>query len=743
MARAFTFLILCIGSLWLVACGPGSHAVSVRQIGKQWQLLVHQDVVHTSTQRIQDPQLAYDSQIDSGERAVYWSEGESKQPQKMFALFRNGRWDASHPADYEIDLRTGRFDPLKDLSNARMESAGPDVILALIQFHTAALESYRAELSRQGVEILQSLNNQTVLARLRTSQMDAVQNLSFVRWAGAVQAWWKVAPSLTLQQRAATQSFAVSVVPARLEDRDELLAFIIQRVGRKYISNVTHTAVDASLTRDQLWRLARSPLVQWLEPSADQPQEDMDQIREMGGANFLGQIEPVIPDQYTGIGIRGHVLEGVYREHPDFAKNEFRSDPIPVDDSRPSTHGQATYGIIFGSGAGNPAAKGLLPNAQGYYTHYDVVHQGLPEGKMKGTRYELVQRLRDEYHVMFQSASWGYAVTNDYTARSLEMDNIIFDLDLPITQSMGNNGDHEARPQAWAKNIISVGAIYHFGTIDNKDDKWDGSEIEGRSSIGPAADGRIKPDLVANYDGTLTTSVQGYTVFTGTSAATPVVAGHVGLLLEMWLRGVFSAGKAWAVNDYFAHRPHASTVKALLINSARRYAFEGVDADLTRVHQGWGFPDLKNLYLQKDHMLLIDESEVLTAGQDRTWEMDIKGDKPLAITMVFSDPPSGLMQERTLMNNLNLKVTAPDGTVYWGNNGLLAANESAAGGEPNSIDNVENVLINTPQAGKWLVQVIAEAVNADGHVETPEVDVDFALVATGIESQTLGVERTR
>ena len=83
------------------------------------------------------------------------------------------------------------------------------------------------------------------------------------------------------------------------------------------------------------------------------------------------------------------------------------------------------------------------------------------------------------------------------------------------------------------------------------------------------------------------------------------------------------------------------------------------------------------------------------------------------------------------INDLTLKVTSPSGTVYYGNNGLDAGNVSTPGGSPNTIDNVENVFIDTPEQGIWTIEVSADEVNADGHVETPEMDVDYALVISG------------
>jgi hypothetical protein len=113
--------------------------------------------------------------------------------------------------------------------------------------------------------------------------------------------------------------------------------------------------------------------------------------------------------------------------------------------------------------------------------------------------------------------------------------------------------------------------------------------------------------------------------------------------------------------------------------------------------------------------------------------------------MIFSDPPGSTAAAQARINNLDLKVTDPNGTVYWGNNGMIAqsiavgtaaynqgSNYTAPGGAPNTVDTVENVVVQNPAAGVWTVQVIGAEIVQDARLETPGVtDADFALVVTG------------
>ena len=130
-------------------------------------------------------------------------------------------------------------------------------------------------------------------------------------------------------------------------------------------------------------------------------------------------------------------------------------------------------------------------------------------------------------------------------------------------------------------------------------------------------------------------------------------------------------------------------------------------------------------------MLVVNEDKVLKNLETATYTYEVESEwSQFQATLVYNDPPANLAAAVHRINNIDLKVTAPDGTVYWGNNGLLAGNFSVAGGESNKLDTVENVIIPEPLVGTWTVEVIADEVNEDTHLETADIDVDFALVVT-------------
>jgi hypothetical protein len=440
----------------------------------------------------------------------------------------------------------------------------------------------------------------------------------------------------------------------------------------------------------------------------------MDIARTTGGANF---IETTLG--YTGQGVRAEVMDGNYLDtHTDFqlAPATMFHGLRSGDDS----HGSSTFGIVFGSGATVAAGRGMIPDAQKIFASYLSL----------SNRYTHTQELIDApLNTVFQSNSWGNTQTTAYTTISAEMDDILFQKDYCIVQSQSNTGNQTSRPQAWAKNIVSIGGVRHFNTAAETDDTSSGA------SIGPASDGRIKPDLAHYYDLVFTTTngtTTSYTNFSGTSAATPIVAGYFGIFYQMWHNGLFGNTPGATV---FESRPHMTTAKAIMINSAHQWSPTGAGINLTRIRQGWGRPDLQNLYNLRAKMFWVNETDLLTNLGSKSYTVRVPAGStdPLKATMVYADPMGVPASAQHRINDLSLKVTSPTGTIYWGNNGLSGAGQwSTSGGVANTVDTVENVYIQTPEGGNWTVEVIGSQIVQDSHTETPAVDADFALVVSGV-----------
>ncbi|WP_439656236.1 S8 family serine peptidase [Lentzea sp. HUAS TT2] len=586
--------------------------------------------------------------------------------------------------------------------------AAPAESAYLLQFRATLNDAQRHQLQGLGVRLGAFVQDGTYLARMTDTAR--VTRLSYVSGVRPFQAQPQI------MALGGSSDYLITLVEQDERDQKAVAAKVRSLGGKVNVISASREHIMATLDAGQVAQLAKLPAVIAIDP-ASAPETDMAISRESSGANYVESV-----GGYKGQGVRGEVMDGGFR----LTHQEFRTRP-PLQHTANTTntsHGTSTYGQIFASGVSS-AHRGLLPEGQGITAVYNT-----------GDRYAHTKQLVDpagQYKAVFQSNSWGDSLTTAYNSISQQMDRIVFDTDLLICQSQSNAGTRSSRPQAWSKNVLSVGGHYHFNTASRADDKWNGG-----ASIGPAADGRIKPEISNFYDRidtTTSTSDTAYTTsFGGTSGATPITCGNAGLLFQMWADGVFD-GAPGKARDVFASRPHAATAKALLINTADQHAFSGTTHDQTRTHQGWGTASVRNLYDRAKAggwklPVLVNETDLLATGQSRKYTVASDGQTPLRATLAYTDPAGSPTAAKATVNDLTLKVTAPDGTVYWGNNGLLAGNWSTAGGVANTVDTVENVLLQTPAAGNWTVEVIATSVNVDGHVETAATDADYALVVS-------------
>ncbi|PIE02910.1 MAG: hypothetical protein CSA81_05260 [Acidobacteria bacterium] len=625
--------------------------------------------------------------------------------------------------DYNLKLRYGKFDPLTRVPEVNtILRSDQQMSVYIVQFQTQPLEIYKKQLIEMGAQVHFYLASHSYLVVMNPDVKKRVEALPYVRWIGPYHPAYRMEEFMIEHLNDADTAYphltynimlfhSSRVIKADVAKRIEKLGGTVQR------SHAGKYLMEATLTPAQLFEVIRWNEVMFVDRWGTY-EKDMNLAREQGGANYIETIAG-----FTGEGVRGEVFDAGFNiTHVDFESNPLIEHTPIISDS----HGASTSGIVFGDGTGNPEARGLLPDGQGIVAVYTDVFTGQP-------RYDHTAELVQEpYNAVFQTSSVGNPRTTEYSTLSADTDARLFDFDIVHCQSQSNAGTRDSRPEAWAKNIISGGGIKHNGTLDRSDDSWTGG-----ASIGPATDGRIKPDLCAYYDGILTTTTGSTTSYTtsfgGTSGATPIIAGHVGLFFDMWSDGIFG-NNVDPNGTVFENRCHMATAKAMMINTAQPYDFEGEDHDLTRVHQGWGFPDLQKMYDMREKFVIIDETDILGNMQAVQYTLAVlPGEPELKITLVYADPPGNPSSTIHRVNDLTLKVTSPNNDIYWGNYGLLEGNWSVAGGQANHVDTVENVWIENPAEGAWVVEVLAEEINQDSHLETPELDADFALVAHGAQ----------
>jgi subtilisin family serine protease len=244
---------------------------------------------------------------------------------------------------------------------------------------------------------------------------------------------------------------------------------------------------------------------------------------------------------YNGTGIQIAILDtGINGTHPDlddlddnpntFDPKVIRkvnfSDDNTTDDLR--GHGTHCAGIAAGTGAASGGKnKGVAPGAKLWNVKVlDKNGWGEESWVISGINYAAygpdgIAHSGDEADVISMSLGGDPSDGNDPT--SIAADKAV-DLGVVVVVAAGNGANYlEISAPGDAKKVITVGA-------SSKQD-----DLASFSSRGPTLDYRVKPDILApglsinsTYPGTATY----YQVLSGTSMATPHVAGTAALLLQ-------------------------------------------------------------------------------------------------------------------------------------------------------------------------------------------------------------------
>lgn len=218
----------------------------------------------------------------------------------------------------------------------------------------------------------------------------------------------------------------------------------------------------------------------------------------------------------------------------DFINNDdVVSDEPPVDDIGQDDHGTQVLSIIAGYKPGE--LIGVAYGAEFLLAKTEKVSEN-------GMTFE--QRIEEDWWVAglewaeqhgadIVSSSLGYTDWYEYkdingmTARTTIAANIAVEKGVIVVVSAGNEGKSINWPYisvpADGFDVVAVGATDRNGNL---------AEF---SSIGPTYDGRIKPDLVAMGQDNVVVDPNnrfGYRKASGTSMATPIIAGGIALLKQ-------------------------------------------------------------------------------------------------------------------------------------------------------------------------------------------------------------------
>ena len=602
--------------------------------------------------------------------------------------------------------------------------------LVYVQFHEPVGAAERGNLTREQVRFYEAISPNTYVAKVNEKALQALGQHPLLRGIEPVEAADKLTEKIfkgTVGSHVVNQDGTWSVHVRFHEDvtLPQALAALdsaaIQAAGVKRFLFKNRLPVRAS--QQQLTRLAEDAAVSSIEEIPPPPKADNATAAQLSNVDDV----QAAPFTLNGNGVILGIWDGgpVRIAHPDLTPRvTLVENNGTIDD-----HATHVSGTMISSGVNNANARGMATNATLFSWDFD-------NGDSTTEQDDGV----DNQDIVIANHSWGTIIGWDqgsdtgntglfgsYDGTARDWDTLVRDTGLIVCKSSGNdrndcdpadNTDCDGAlgtdgqrydtigTQGNSKNVITVGAINDNGTT-----------IAVFSSSGPADDGRIKPDVVANGVSVFSTwgldmTLGGcpgtnYCSIQGTSMSTPVVSGICALLVERY-RQVYSGDN-----------PSPDIIKAVLVNTA---------TDLGRPGPDYLFGH--GLVNALAAVQIIDAGPVRiitgTVDEDDVDEylIALPGGMPsLRVTLNWLDPAGAANSgNNDIVNNLDVTVIGPDNVTrfpFTGPGVNFTQNATATGA--NNIDTVEHVNIANPQQGFWRVRVRG--------TDVPSGPQNYALVA--------------
>jgi hypothetical protein len=661
-------------------------------------------------------------------------------------------WQAVEPG---IHVRAVRRDPLREGMPEWSAGAGN---YRVVQFIAPVKDAWLEDLRAAGVEFLQYVPHQAFLVHAPGDASRALDLHPKVRWSGPFSAEYKVDPhriagGAGVTPPEATPNGNVYDVAVFKRERGGAMAARLREAGARIRREIVLATNYFDIYRVEaaapsVADLAAIPGVIAVDPWIGPRLEDERANQICAGNYFTPTLlappgyDPQAQFGVDGQGVTSAVVDdgvGIPGDGGYYITAANAADgPLRGASAGAQGHGHLNASLIAGAPpfhvpdpAGYDYGAGLAPASHvvnipfarpGYTgteadTANDTVTTAGPNG-VKGT---------------LSNNGWGAGVNGSaYDSYAALFDGLVRDASsapaitpLAIVFSAGNSGTSGITRPKVAKNIISTANAESLRTelwfvLDNMDDLLDSS------SRGPAADGRVKPDLAAAGGG-VTGGRSGPDSLSGNidfahrwSSSTSHAAAHVSaaaaLVTQFWRSG------------HGGQNPSPALIKAMLINGAVDMNGVGTTAPIPNGAEGWGRLNLGNVLNTGASMSYLDQATRLrTVGATFTSSGAVAdAARTVRITLVWTDPPG--VSDPALVNDLDLEVSV-GASLYRGN--VFSGGLSVAGGSFDTVNNVENVFLaaGTAAGTPVAVTVRAAALNGDGALGNGDLtDQHFALV---------------
>lgn len=632
-----------------------------------------------------------------------------------------------------LRLEIGTFDPLREappVSQDLIATGAPSGLAPwIVQFDQPTRLANSQDLESSGAIVHGYVPDFAYLVTATVETANRLRDLAGVRWVGPWEPGFRLSPAIGTiafrnPERAASDRLTLVV---RLFDDPATAAQRFETAGMRVLETIenTHEAiVVVEADREHLDDLAFDPLTWYVH---EKPETVLwnNTTKWVVQSNQSG-LTPIWDQGLTGTGEIVTLMDSGVDYNSCFFREAGNSPPGPghrkvidyttfggnVYDGCGTGHGTHVAGTIAGDQSyinGSTDHAGMAFDAK--LTVQDVGQDGFLDCLFGFVNVPttLTAAFNASYALdaRIHSNSWGSS-SNTYDTHAANVDQFMWDHpDFLILFANGNAGPGASTvgTPGTAKNLISVGATQQAPNQNT---------IASYSSRGPAFDSRIKPTVVApggdsngyiNSANNATGNPPGATCatqgspFAGTSMATPAVAGMAALTRQYFRDGFYPQGSASGTG--FA--PSAALVKATLVNAAH----DAGTADIPNNNEGFGRILLDGaLYFDGDtRELRIEEDGGVATGETRTFQYEIDSSgEPFEVVLVWTDYPGTQGAGVALVNDLDLRVTAPGGQVYLGN--VFSGGASTTGGSADRRNVEEVVRFDAPATGTYQVAVV-------------------------------------
>jgi hypothetical protein len=672
-----------------------------------------------------------------------------------------------------IHLRRATFDPLQNVpsTNSTLASSTKST-LRLVQLSTPPDDSTPAQLEAAGMHPLIYVPDNTWLVRMPAAQQPALAAVRWSgTFQAGYKLPAELDPQLsaattttaTLRLLAAPDADTGAVAAAIRTAGGIVLSSASGLNGATFRIELPSTALAVLLQRDD---------VVWVE-RYQVPRLSNDKGRTITGVttaqsqlSWLSGAGQIVAVTDTGLDSQ-EVLSADFsgRLVMAYGPSQMSSTCMTSDWSDHNGHGTHVSGTVLGSGALSPSGTSFAGFAPAASLVVEAVSSGGDSLDCLADDSTFLSKAHDA-GARVQNASWGAPTGGTiraptyggYDSFAQQVDDYLWNhKDHLLVVAAGNEGDDSdhngvidadaINSPATAKNVLAVGAsesnrppsssacatsassppqnfcwnayMQGIGAPFAGDFISDNSSgMAAFSSRGPTEDGRLKPEIVApgtnvissrshasgaTYDVTYDAN---YAYASGTSMAAPMVSGAAALIRQ------------WLAHERNMGSPSAALVKALILNGATNLSpgqyGTGADREIPSAWpnnvEGWGRLSVDGaVQIESEQIWLTDATAGVSTNGSASSTFDVTDQQPLHITLAWTDYPASPLASKSLINDLDLEVQAPDGTSTRGNaSAALDSSCQAAGAD--RCNNAESVAIATPQVGTYTLRVIGHSV---------------------------------